>query len=51
MAGLDGEDDLTFLRFLWAEMQGKTVNTRDVDSTAKQVKGLFITDAKNLFDK
>ena len=51
MAGLDGEDDLTFLRFLWAEMQGKVVNTRDVDSTAKQVKGLFITDAKNLFDK
>ena len=51
MAGLDGEDDLTFLRFLWAEMQGKQTNTRDVDKTAKQVKGLFITDAKNLFDK
>ena len=51
MAGLDGEDDLTFLRFLWAEMQGKAVDKRDVDKTAKQVKGLFITDAKNLFDK
>lgn len=51
MAGLDGEDDLTFLRFLWAEMQGKAVDKRDVDKTAKQVKGLFTTDAKNLFDK
>ena len=51
LAGLDGEDDLSFLRFLWAEMQGLTVTTTSVDKSAKQVPGLFITDAKNLFDK
>ena len=51
MASLDGEDDLTYLRFLWAEMQGFAVKPRQLDKGAKLVKAMMVTDAKNLYDK
>lgn len=51
MAALDGEDDLVFLRFLWAEMQGFSVDPRYPSLGARKVPGMLITDAKNLFDK
>ena len=51
MASLDGEDDLTYLRFLWAEMQGYDIHPRRLDNGAKLIKALMVTDAKNLYDK
>ena len=51
MAALDGEDDLVFLRNLWAELCGHQINPRDPNWCAKQVAGHSVTDAKNLFDK
>ena len=51
MAALDGEDDLAFLRNLWAELCGHQVHPRDPNWCAKQVAGHMVTDAKNLFDK
>ena len=51
MASLDGEDDLTYLRFLWAEMQGYDIHPRRLDNGAKLIRALMVTDAKNLYDK
>ena len=51
MAGLDGEDDLLYLRVLWNEMQGGTLNPRYPNELASHTRGLLITDARNLFDK
>ena len=51
MASLDGEDDLHYLRFLWAELCGKHVNPRRPDEAVRETKGLMVTDAKNLYDK
>lgn len=51
MAGLDGEDELTFLRFLWAELQGFDIDIAGVDISIQRIPGLFNTDAKDLFDK
>ena len=51
MASLDGEDDLTYLRFLWAEMRGFQVVPRQLDKGAQLTSALMVTDAKNLYDK
>ena len=51
LAALDGEDELTYLRILWNELNGKIINPRYVDEAASHVKGLLMTDARNLYDK
>ena len=51
IAAVDGEDDLVFLRGLWAEMNGKLIDPRSPDDGILTVPGHLITDAKNLFDK
>lgn len=51
MASLNGEDDLLYLRVLWNEMQGHSLNPRFPNKTACITKGLLITDARNLYDK
>jgi hypothetical protein len=51
MGCLDVEDELTFLRLLWTDMQGYTINTRKIDESIQYTKGMLITDARNLFDK
>jgi hypothetical protein len=50
MASLNGEDDLTYLRVLWNEMRGFTIDTRNVDAAAIPTPGFVITDARNLYD-
>ena len=42
---------ITYLRILWNELNGKVINPRHVDVAASYVKGLLITDARNLYDK
>ena len=51
MGCLDVEDELTFLRLLWTDMQGYTISTRKIDESIQYTKGMLITDARNLFDK
>ena len=51
MGCLDGEDELTYLRLLWTEMQGYVINTRRIDESIQYTQGMLITDARNLFDK
>ena len=51
MAALNGEDDLLYLRSLWMEMQGAPLNSRYPSETAKLLRGLLVTDARNLWDK
>ena len=50
MASLDGENDLLYLRVLWNEMQGGTLNPRYPNEFANHTRGLLITDARNHFD-
>ena len=50
MASLDGEGDLLYLRVLWNEMQGGTLNPRYPNEFASHTPGLLITDAHSLFD-
>lgn len=51
MAALNTEDDLTYVRVLWAELTGHDINMRDVDMAASLTKGTLVTDSKNLHDK
>ena len=51
IASLDGEDDLAFLKFLWAELNGQQMNPRWPDKMGEVVPSLLVTDAKNLYDK
>ena len=51
MAALDTEDDLTYLRLLWNEMKGLTINTYNIDDSVKATGAVLIVDARNLYDK
>ena len=51
MAGLDGEDELFYLRVLWGEMTCHVLDAKKPDECAKQTPGHLVTDAKNLFDR
>ena len=51
LAGVDGEDELLYLRVLWWEMCGGNLEGMHPDHAARQVRAMLITDAKNLYDK
>lgn len=50
-SSLDGEDDLAFLRIMWAELQGYNINLRDIDHAVSLTPAIMVTDAKDLHDK
>lgn len=51
MSCLDGEDELTYLRLMWSELNGNIINPRDIDTSVQSVPAMIITDARNLYDK
>lgn len=51
IVSLNGEDDLTYLRILWAEMRRLPVQSLSVDTASQQTPGYLITDSRNLFDR
>lgn len=50
-AGLDGEDELSYLRIFWNEMKGHEVELREVDVSTLRTAGLLISDSRNVFDR
>lgn len=50
-ASLDGEDELAYLRIFWSELKGKKIDTRRVDQSASNTKGLLVSDSRNVYDR
>ena len=50
-ASTDGEDSLYLLRYQWSEILGFHADVHDTDSHVKHVRGVLITDSRNVHDK
>ena len=46
----EAEQELMFVRTMWMEMLGEKVNLHQPGETAQKMRGVFITDAKALYD-
>ena len=46
----EGEEELMYTRLCWAELCGQTVAPGAFESALRQVPGVMVTDAKNLYD-
>ena len=51
LAAVNGEDELYYARFQWAELMFGHVNTKDPTSTVRRVSGCVVTDSRNVYDK
>lgn len=51
MACSDAEDDMLYLRVLWHELRGGVLDASRPNEAARQVRGLLVTDNRNLFDR
>ena len=50
-AAVNGEDQLYYVRYQWAEMLFGGVSTKEPDATVTRVCGAVITDSRNVYDK
>ncbi|CAK0818505.1 unnamed protein product, partial [Prorocentrum cordatum] len=50
-ATVNTEDEVTFVRFLLAELSGWKPNLRDPWAQVRRIPGCLITDSKNLYDR
>ena len=51
IACTNAEDDLLYVRVLWFEMTGGVLDPARPNEAARQVRGLLVTDARNLYDR
>ena len=50
-AAVNGEDQMYFARYQWAEILHGGIDTKDPDATVTKVPGCVVSDSRNVYDK
>jgi len=50
-AAVECDDDLFFVRTMWSEIGGSTIDMKNPEVTAQAVPAILVTDSRNVYDK
>ena len=50
-AAVECDDDLFFVRTMWSEIGGSTIDMKNPEVTAQDVPAILVTDSRNVYDK